>query len=145
VVRARPDAIARWRALYRRRLDQIATVCLERHATLIVGGEPQRFYDSRLDRLAPGDAGETARLDALVAQGQPLAVSELEWYLQSLQIHELRDLEARGGAIFLDTASAFMPDKAQWMLDQIHANRSGSERFADLVATAIGQRLPAVR
>jgi hypothetical protein len=140
-VRVRPHTIARWRAMYRRRLDQIATVCGERHATLIVGGEPQHFYDSRLDRLAPGDAAETARLDAQIAQAQPLAVSELEWYLQSVQIRELRGLEVRGSAIFLDTASAFMPEKARWMLDQIHANRGGSERFADLVAAALATRL----
>jgi len=71
VVRVRPDTLADWRAMYRRRLDEIATVCREHGTTLFVGAEPQRFYDSRLDQLAPGDAPETERLTALVSQGKP--------------------------------------------------------------------------
>jgi len=145
VVRVRLDTLADWRAMYRRRLDEIATVCREHGTTLSVGAEPQRFYDSRLDQLAPGDAPETERLTALVSQGKPVSMSELEWYLQSLQVHELRDLEGRGQAAFLDTASAFMPDKHAWMIDQIHANRSGSERFAERVAGELATRIAARR
>src|SRR4029453_11363554 len=109
-----------------RRLDQIAIVCRERNAALLVGAEPQRFYDSRLDRLPPGDAAETERLTRLIDAATPFSMSELEWYLHSLQVQELRQLPARGDATFLDTASAFMPDKAPWMIDQIHANSSGN-------------------
>jgi hypothetical protein len=142
-VRVRPDALGGWRAMYRRRLEQIATVCRERGAALFVGAEPQRFYESALDRLAPGNVEETDRLTALVANGTPLTMSELEWYLQSLQVRELRDLAARGQAVFLDTASAFMPDKRPWMIDQLHANRTGSEKFAELVAKELSARIGA--
>src|SRR5262249_1907989 len=141
VVRVRPDALADWRAMYRRRLDEIATVCREHGTTLFVGAEPQRFYDSRLDLLAPGDAAETERLTALVGNGTPLALSELEWYLQSLQVQALREPAGRGQVVFLDTASAFMPDKGRWMIDQIHASGSGSERFAERVAGEIATRI----
>jgi lysophospholipase L1-like esterase len=140
-VRVRPEALADWRAMYRRRLDEIATVCREHGTTLFVGAEPQRFYDSRLDLLPPGDARETERLTAHVRTGTSLAVSELEWYLHSLQVHELRDLEGRGQAVFLDTASAFMPDKGRWMIDQIHASGTGSERFAERVAGELATRM----
>lgn len=40
VVRVRPEALADWRAMYRRRLDEIATVCREHGTTLLVGAEP---------------------------------------------------------------------------------------------------------
>ena len=143
MVRVRPEALADWRAMYRRRLEEIATVCRERGTTLFVGAEPQRFYDSRLDALSPGHADETRRLTAVVSHGKTLTVSELEWYLHSLQVHELRDLETRGQAIFLDTASAFMPDKRLWMIDQIHANQSGSERFAERLAAELAMRIAA--
>jgi lysophospholipase L1-like esterase len=142
-VGVRVDALDEWRGLYRRRLDQIATVCREHGTRLFVGAEPQRFYDSRLDALPPGDDGETRRLTALVQDRRPLALSELEWYLHSVQVAELRRLDATGAATFLDTASAFMSDKRRWMIDQIHANRSGSERFAELVATELITRPPA--
>lgn len=96
-----------------------------------------------MDLLSPGDAAETERLTALVGNGTPLAVSELEWYLQSLQVQALRELEERGRAVFLDTASAFMPDKGRWMIDQIHASGSGSERFAERVAGELAVRIAA--
>ena len=68
-------------------------------------------------------------------------MSELEWYLQSLQVQALRELEAGGQAIFLDTASAFTPNKKRWMIDQIHASGGGSERFAERVAGDLAGRI----
>lgn len=138
-VRVSPDALDAWLSLYRRRLAQIAVVCREHGSALLVGGEPQRFYDVALDRLPPGHVDETRRLMNRVTGGQTLARSELDWLLQSLQIQELRAVASRGEAIFIDTASAFMPDKAPWMMDEIHSNRSGSEKFAVLVANAIAR------
>jgi len=38
-----------------------------------------------------------------------------------------------------------MPDKHAWMIDQIHANRSGSERFAERVAGELATRIAARR
>jgi hypothetical protein len=70
VVRVRLDTLADWRAMYRRRLDEIATVCREHGTTLFVGAEPQRFYDSRLDQLAPGDAPENREAHGSGEPGQ---------------------------------------------------------------------------
>ena len=53
----------------------------------------------------------------------------------------LRELVGRGQVVFLDTASAFMPDNGRWMIDQIHASGSGSERFAERVAGELAARI----
>jgi hypothetical protein len=139
-VRVSARALNDWQSLYRHRLAQIAELCREHHRTLWVGAEPQRFFDAALDALTPGDPSETAILLARVAEGGTLAQSELNWLLQSIQIGELHALAATGGAVFLDATNALTPDKRPWMLDEIHLNRSGSERFATFVATALSHR-----
>ncbi len=37
-----------------------------------------------------------------------ISASELDWYLQSVQVQELRALAVDGNATFLDTGSVFM-------------------------------------
>jgi hypothetical protein len=138
-VRVTPGALDEWRSLYRRRLEQIATICRERQMALVVGAEPERFFDSRLDALSPGDAIATRQLRARLDTGHTISRSELSWLLQSLQIAEMRALESHAKAKFIDTASAFTPAKAVWMMDEIHPNRRGSEEFATFVAQLITQ------
>ena len=137
-VRVSSASLDNWRALYRRRLEQVATVCRERGARLIVGAEPQRFYDRALDSLEPGDAVVASRLLQRVAEGRTISRSELEWLLQSVQIEEMRTLASHGDARFIDSANALPSDKSPWMIDEIHLNEGGSERFARFVAERIG-------
>jgi len=136
-VRVSPAALNEWRSLYRRRIAQIATICNERQMALVMGAEPERFFDAALDALQPGDAITTAQLLARVDAGRTISRSELWWLLQSVQITEMRALERHANVTFIDTAKAFTPEKAEWMLDEIHPNRRGSRLFASFLARSI--------
>jgi hypothetical protein len=109
---------------------------------LVLMGQPQVFFDTRVDALDLYDTGEVARLHEQIAAGHALWLADLEFFLQARLNIEARTVATQAGVGFVDAANIFAGDKASYFLDQIHPNRAGSEIIADTLAAFLRARLP---
>jgi lysophospholipase L1-like esterase len=141
-VRVDAAAVDAWIRSYRTRLQQAALLCRERNMHLVLMGQPQVFFDTRVDALDLYDTGEVARLHEQIAAGHALWLADLEFFLQARLNIEARTVATQAGVGFVDAANIFAGDKASYFLDQIHPNRAGSEIIADTLAAFLRARLP---
>jgi lysophospholipase L1-like esterase len=141
-VRVDAAAVDEWVTSYRTRLRQAAQLCRERNLQLVLVGQPQVFFDARIDALDMYDAGEVARVQRELSAGRPLWLADLEFYLQARLNIAARDVAAGEGVAFVDAANLFVGRKARYFLDQIHPNRAGSEVIANTLAAFLLPRLP---
>lgn len=125
---------------YRRRLEQIATVCEEHHIRLGFASEPEVFFDATVNSWDPMDEGRVRTLDAKIRAREPLWWMELDYFLQAtLNLEQKRFAEARG-LFFFDAATIFPRDRRTVLLDQVHLNESGNRIMAERLADALRSR-----
>jgi hypothetical protein len=141
-VRVDAAAVDEWITSYRTRLQQAALLCRERKIQLVLAGQPQVFFDARVDALDMYDADEVKRRHEDIAAGRSLWLADLEFYLQARLNIEARRVANAEGVHFVDLAGLFRGDKGPYFLDQIHPNRAGSEIIAEALTSFLQPRLP---
>jgi len=134
-VHVEPSAIASWIAMYRRRLEQVATVCRERGVTLVLASQPELFQDTRLNALNTLDERAVDAIESRIAHGEEVPLSDLEFFMQGRQnIEALRFSRGSPGVLFFDGANVFPADRVQYFLDPIHPGPLGAARLAAALA-----------
>ncbi|MGH9386898.1 MAG: hypothetical protein ACRD2N_21720 [Vicinamibacterales bacterium] len=131
-IRVDAAAVASWIGMYRRRLEQMATVSREQHATLILCTQGGVFQDARLNALSTLDDSEVNAIGQRIDRGEEVWLSELEYFMQGTQNLALQQFaRASPGVLFFDGAGVLHSDKARYFLDPVHPGPHGAAKLAD--------------
>lgn len=142
-IRVDPASVTWLIDLYRKRLEQIATLCQERGISLVLASEAELFFRSDLNAQSSQTPAILDAMAARVQRDQQLTMAELEYYLQGLLNRTARDVaEARGAQFFDGEAALLTADKRRNFADQIHPNEIGAALLARGLADALA---PAIR
>lgn len=134
-IHVEPAAVASWKAMYQRRLDQIATVAREQHTTLILATQGELFQDARLNALSTLDESAVNAIGQRIDRQEEVWLSELEYFLQGTQNLAVRDFaRASAAVLYFDAAGVLQNDKPQYFLDPIHPGPLGAAKLAEAFA-----------
>lgn len=115
---------------YRKRLNQIYTVCRENDARLILGLQPE-FIPNGLKGLQNLlDEKKIAALGAQVKKKGYLSYYEFEYYMQGKFNLEMKKFAQSNNILLFDGVSIFPEDKYPYFSDEIHLNKTGASLFA---------------
>jgi lysophospholipase L1-like esterase len=117
-------------AIYKKRLDQIATLCEERAIRVVFASEGERFFQTNLNEQSSQTAAILEAMGNRVRTDHQLTMAELEYYLQGRLNTAAREVAESRGAPFFDGEAVLMQDKLRNFADQIHPNEIGSARLA---------------
>ncbi len=117
-------------ALYKKRLDQIAQVCAERHIRVIYASEAERFFRADLNARSSQSPAAIGSLEAALSRNGQLTIAELEAYLQGRLNRAAHEIADAHHAPFFDGEEALLADKEHTFVDQIHPNEIGAARLA---------------
>jgi lysophospholipase L1-like esterase len=117
-------------AIYRKRLDQIATVCAERKVRLVLATQPEMFFQSDLNEQTTQTVAKIDGLTARIRDTGQLSIAELEYYLQGRLNLALRDVAAARSVLVFDGELVLFADKPRHFVDQIHPNELGAMKLA---------------
>jgi lysophospholipase L1-like esterase len=129
-VRVNADDVEWLVDLYKKRLNQIAQICAERHIRVIYASEAERFFRADLNERSSQSPEALAELGGKVRRDGQLTIAELEAYLQGRLNRAAREVAAEQNALFFDGEQALLADKAHIFADQIHPNEIGAARLA---------------
>lgn len=122
-------------AMYRGRLEQLAAVCGERGATLIMASQAEEFYDARLNAMNLLDVAAVDAIGQQIARGETVWRQELEYYLQGrLNLEAQRFAQSTPGVKFFDGARVLQGDKSRLFQDWIHPSPLGARMLAEALA-----------
>lgn len=116
--------------LYKKRLDQIATVCAERKIRVVFASEGERFFQADLNQQSSQTPAILAAMDARIRRDHQLTIAEIEYYLQGRLNRAAREVAEARGAPFFDGEAVLLKDKQRVFADQIHPNEIGAARLA---------------
>jgi lysophospholipase L1-like esterase len=136
-------AVASWIAMYKRRLDQIASVSREQHATLVLCTQGELFQDARLNALSTLDEAAVNEIGQRINQREDIWLSELEYFMQGVQNLAVKHFaEASRDVLFFDGAAVLQDDKMAYLLDPIHPGPLGAAKLAEALAAFFTPLLP---
>ena len=129
-IRVEAAAVEAWRAMYRRRLEQLVLVSQERGIHLVIASQPEQFYENRLNQVSTLDAAAIAEIGQRLAQRGTIYRAELEFYMQGVLNLEAQAVAKAAHLPFFDGASVFLGSVDRYLLDPIHPSIEGAQVLA---------------
>jgi len=115
---------------YRKRLEQIYTVCGENNINLILGFQPE-FIPNGLKNLQDLlNQQELSLIGEKLEKQNYLTYYEFEYYLQGRFNIEMKKFAEEKGIFLFDGINIFPKDKYPYFIDQIHLNQKGTAILA---------------
>lgn len=116
--------------LYRKRLEQIVTVCRENEIKPILCMQPM-FLPENLKNLQDlTNEKELERLEGKIKTKGRLSHYEFKYYMQGRFNLEMKRISESEGLLLFDGVSVFPKDRHMYYIDAIHLNREGTAILA---------------
>jgi len=128
----KPSDAAQFLAIYKKRLEQIITVCRERGIRPIFGLQPEFIPNGiRRDLQNLLDEKKLEELAQKLKQQNYLSYYEFTYYMQGRCSLIMKGVADAHGVLVFDGITPFPEDKSAYFADEIHLNAKGASFFAD--------------
>lgn len=118
-------------SLYRRRLEQLYTLCVEKNIEIILCLQPEYIPHGLKDLQNMMDEKKMAYLEDKVKTKKYLLNYEFRYYVQGRLNLEMKRFSDEKGILSFDGTSIFPQNKRPYFIDEIHMSREGAAVFAD--------------
>lgn len=123
--------------IYRLRIRQFSELAREQNVQLILMTQPERFFDSRLDRLSLKDRASTLPFIGKIKSSGKVYGEELDYVLQTQFNLAMIEVARESALPLIDISDLFGDRKQALFQDQIHPIAAGNQMIADHVAGAL--------
>jgi lysophospholipase L1-like esterase len=139
-VRLKKTAVDDLVAKYKKRLDQISTICRENGINLILGLQPEVIPGYSENAKALCDEGPIDAIGQKLQKQNYLRRWEFEYYMQGRLNIEMKKFAENNRILLLNNIGAFSGDMQQYFVDHIHLNGKGNALMAETLFSFLLQQ-----